>query len=248
MEREEDDASDAVWEGLAADGVVFELAARTQSVTHAHDVFHLTLESGRTLEADGMLVATGRTPNTRDLQTERSGIECDERGFIRVNDYLQTTCPGIYAIGDVAKQPAFTHVSWEDYRRLSATFAGKPRKRDDRVLSYSTFTEPQLARTGLTLAQAREKKIDARAQTLKLEDVARATEWNLERGFMRLVVDKATDQIVGATLVGYEMGELVHTLALAIQLGATWRDLDRLVAIHPTFGEGLPTLARLFEN
>jgi len=246
MDREEGDASDAVREGLAADGVTFALGSRAKSVAYADGVFALTLENGRTFEAEGLLVATGRTPNTPDLATDASNVASDEHGFVRVDEHLQTTCSGIYAIGDVAKQPAFTHVSWEDYRRLSATFAGRPRRRDDRVLSYTTFTEPQLARTGLTIAQARAQHVDARAETLALEDVARGPEWNLERGFMRLVVDSATEKIVGATLVGYEMGELVHTLGFAIELGATWRDLDRFVAIHPTFGEGLPTLARLF--
>jgi len=248
MEREEDDANAAVREGLEADGVVFELGAHATAAAYADGIFRVTLENGRTLEADGMLVATGRTPNTRDLQTQASHVDCDKGGFISVDEHLQTTCQGVYALGDVAKQPAFTHVSWEDHRRLSATFAGTPRTRDDRVLSYTTFTEPQLARTGLTLAQARDKYIDARAQTLPLADVARGAEWDLERGFMRLVVDNASDKIVGATLVGYEMGELIHTLGFAIELGATWRDLDRFVAIHPTFGEGLPSLARLFES
>ncbi|GAC1308551.1 MAG: FAD-dependent oxidoreductase [Vulcanimicrobiaceae bacterium] len=248
MEREEDDANAAVRDGLEADGVVFELGAHATAVTYTGGVFRLTLANGRTLEADGMLVATGRTPNTRELQPAASHVACDDAGFIVVDEHLATTCPGVYAIGDVAKQPAFTHVSWEDYRRLSAIFAGKPRTRDDRVLSYSTFTEPQLARTGLTLEQARAKHIDARAQTLALADVARGAEWGLERGFMRLVVDAANDKIVGATFVGYEMGELVHAIGFAIELGATWRDLDRFVAIHPTFGEGLPSLARLFAS
>src|SRR4029077_21290060 len=103
--------------------------------------------------------------------------------------------PGAYALGDVAGQPAFTHVSWEDFRRLKSTFSGKPRKRDDRVLSYSTFTEPQLARTGLTEEEAKTKGIAARSVTLQLADVARAAEWDLELGFYRLVVDTSNDRI-----------------------------------------------------
>ncbi len=192
------------------------------------------------------MIATGRTPNTPDLAVAAAGIDLDKRGYVACDEYLQTTCPGVYALGDVAGQPAFTHVSWEDYRRLSSTFEGNPRKRDDRVLSYSTFTEPQLARTGYTLDEARAAGIDASAQTMQLADVARGAEWNLEAGFMRLVVDNATQKIVGATFVGYEMGELIHTIGFAIELGATWKQLDDFVAIHPTFGEGLPSLARMF--
>lgn len=246
LDREERDASETVRAGLEADGVRFELGARATSVSYRDGVFALVLASGKVLEGEGLLVCTGRVPNTTELRPEASGIDCARGGFIAVDAHLKTTCDGVYAIGDVAGQPAFTHVSWEDYRRLESTFAGTPRTRDDRVLSYSTFTEPQLARTGLTLADARAHGIAASARTLPLEDVARGAEWNLERGFMRLVVDDATAKIIGATFVGYEMGEIIHAIGLAIELGATWRDLDRFVGIHPTFGEGLPSVARLF--
>ena len=248
MDREERDASAAVRAGLEEDGIRFELGARATSVTYRDGIFSLGLAGGKSLEAEGLLVSTGRVPNTVDLHPHRSNIACVHGGYIAVDEYLKTTCDGVYAIGDVAGQPAFTHVSWEDHRRLEATFAGTPRKRDDRVLSYSTFTEPQLARTGLTLAQARERGIAASARTLQLSDVARGAEWNLERGFLRLVADDATEKILGATFVGYEMGELVHAIGLAIELGATWRDVDRFVGIHPTFGEGLPSVARLFAS
>jgi dihydrolipoamide dehydrogenase len=246
MDAEEADASAVIEESLRADGIALELSARADSVVHANGVFRLTLAGGKTLEAEALLIATGRTPNTEDLAVERAGIALTSRGYIKVDDYLQTACPGVYALGDVAGQPAFTHVSWEDFRRLRSTFAGTPRRRDDRVLSYSTFTEPQLARTGLTVAQALAKGIDARAHKLPLSDVARGVEWNLERGFFRLVVGP-DDKILGATFVGYEAGEIVHTIAFGIERGATWRDLDDFMGIHPTFGEGLPSLARLFE-
>jgi dihydrolipoamide dehydrogenase len=246
MEREEPDASAVLRTSFERDGMTLHFNAKAQRVSYDGKTYRVGLSDGTTLEAEGLLVATGRTPNTGDLNVAASGVEL-ERGFVKVDEYLQTTCPGVYALGDVAGQPAFTHVSWEDFRRLKSTFAGKPRKRDDRVLSYSTFTEPQLARTGLTEEQAKERGIAARSETLVLEDVARGAEWDLELGFYRLVVDTQTDKIVGATMVGYEAGELVHVIAFAIELGATWRDLDAFMAIHPTFGEGLPSLARLLE-
>jgi dihydrolipoamide dehydrogenase len=246
MNREEADAVAAVTRGLTDDGVHFELGTQPVSASYAHGIVRLTLANGKTLEGEGLLLAAGRTPNTADLDLARSGIELGPRGYVKVDEYLQTACPGVYALGDVAGQPAFTHVSWEDHRRLLSTWSGTPRKRDDRVLSYTTFTEPQLARTGLTLEEARARGIDARARTLALSAIARGEEWNLTNGFFRLVVD-ANDKMIGATLVGYETGELVHTLGFAIELGARWQDLDRFVGIHPTFGEGLPSLARLFE-
>jgi len=247
MPNEEPDATDVIRASLASDGVDVVLDAKTTRVAHDGAVFRVILEGERTLEAEALLVAAGRTPNTADLALERSGIETEKNGSVRVDDYLQTACPGVYALGDVAGQPAFTHVSWEDYRRLSSTFAGTPRRRDDRVLSYSTFTEPQLARTGLNERQARDRGIDVRIETLQLADTARGVEWNLEAGFYRLVTERATGKIVGATLVGYEAGEIVGTIGFGIELGATWRDLDAFVGIHPTFGEALPSLARLFE-
>jgi dihydrolipoamide dehydrogenase len=231
---------------LEEDGVRLQLGARATAIAYDGETVRLSLADGTTLEGDAILIATGRAPNTNDLAVDEGGVRLDARGFLACDAYLQTTSPGVYGLGDVAGQPAFTHVAWEDYRRLAATFAGNPRRRDDRVLSYSTFTEPQLARTGMTLAQARERGVDARAQTIELADVARGAEWNLEAGFMRLVVDSANGKIIGATFVGYEMGELIHTIGFAIELGATWRDLDAFVAIHPTFGVGLPTLARMF--
>jgi pyruvate/2-oxoglutarate dehydrogenase complex dihydrolipoamide dehydrogenase (E3) component len=248
LDREEAAATDVLQTSLRNDGVTLELGVKAKAVKHDGRVFTLTFDDGRTLEADGLLVATGRTPNSKELAAEKSGVELTERGFIAVDDYLQTTCKGVYALGEIAGQPAFTHVSWEDYRRLAATFAGTPRKRDDRVLSYTTFTEPQLARTGMNEEQARAAGHTVRTTTLALENVARGTEWNLEAGFYRLVIDATTDKILGATFVGYEAGEIIHTIAFSIELGATWRDLDRFMAIHPTFGEGLPSLARQFET
>jgi dihydrolipoamide dehydrogenase len=248
MDREEADAADLLRTSLERDGVSFRLGSPPVAVEHRDGALLLTLANGERLEGEALLLTVGRRPNTADLALGNSGIECDQRGHVQVDEHLQTACKGIYAIGDVAGQPAFTHVSWEDYRRLESTLAGRPRKRDDRVLSYTTFTEPQLARTGLTETEARAKGIDAASVTLPLSHVARAVEWDLELGFFRLVVDRATEKIAGATFVGYEAGELIQIVGVLIEQGATWRDLDRFVGIHPTFGEGLPSLARLFEG
>ena len=248
LDHEEADATDVLQTSLRNDGVTLELGVRVRAVRYAAGMFTLSFDDGRTLEVDGLLVATGRTPNSEELHAEASGIELTKRGFVEVDDFLQTTCKGVYALGEIAGQAAFTHVSWEDYRRLASTFAGTPRRRDDRVLSYTTFTEPQLARTGLSEKQARGAGHAVRTTTLALENVARGTEWNLEAGFYRLVIDEKTDKILGATFVGYEAGEIIHTIAFSIELGATWHDLDRFMAIHPTFGEGLPSLARQFAS
>ena len=248
METEEEDATTILHRALVDEGIRIENCSSAKSVRRDGDEIVLQIDDGPEVRGNGLLVAAGRKPNTDALHAEKSGIELLKNGMVKVDEFLQTTCEGVYAIGDVAGQPAFTHVSWEDYRRIKSTIEGNPRKRDDRVLSYTTFTEPQLGRTGLTEAEAKKRGIDARSKTVPLSDVARGEEWNLTRGFFRIVIDNANDRIIGATFVGYEAGELVHIITAHIELGATWQDLDRSMYVHPTFAEGLPTLAREFAS
>ncbi len=243
LAREELDASQALAEGLAGDGIELHLGRGVTGVEYGRR-FDVTLDDGSSLQADALLVATGRRPNTEALHAEEGGVTLDGRGYVKIDDRFATSCPGVYAIGDVAGQPAFTHVSWEDHRRLKAILAGEARTRDDRVLAYSTYTEPQVARVGMTLDEAKKAGIDARAVTMPLSEIARAVEWGQSLGFYRLVVDDAGDRIIGATMVGYETAELVHVILAHIEAGSTWHVLDRSVHIHPTYAEGLPTLAR----
>jgi pyruvate/2-oxoglutarate dehydrogenase complex dihydrolipoamide dehydrogenase (E3) component len=245
LAREEPDAAAALETSLLQDGMKLHLNSKTAKVEHSASGFALTLEGGTRIAGDALLVATGRTPNTQALAAAKSGIELDARGYVKIDDRFHTTCEGVYAIGDVAGQPAFTHVSWEDYRRLKGILEGKPRSRSDRVLGYTTFTEPQVARAGLTLDEAKKKGLNARAVTLPLDRVARAYEWDLTLGFYRMVVDVDSGKILGATLVGYEAGELVHVFIAHMEAGSTWHVLEQSVHIHPTFAEGLPSLARL---
>jgi dihydrolipoamide dehydrogenase len=137
-------------------------------------------------------------------------------------------------------------VSWEDYRRLLSILDGGNRTRNDRVLGYAVYTEPQVGRVGLTYEQACARGINARSEEVPLSSVARAIEWGQERGFYRMVIDGDTDKIVGATLVGYEAGELVHVFIAHMQSGSTWHTLDESVHIHPTYCEAFPSLARMF--
>lgn len=248
MEREEADATALLQRALDEDGLRTVLGVEVSAVEYDGKRFVLRLSDGQAVEGERLLVAVGRKANVTDLDLATSGIELDERGYIKCDEYLETTCPGVYALGDVAGQPAFTHVSYEDYRRLLSTFEGKPRRRDDRVLSYTTFTEPQLARTGLTEGEARARGIDARAVTLPLSDVARAIEWNVERGFFRMVIDRSNDNIIGATFIGYEAGELIHVIIAHIEAGATWQVLERSMYVHPTLAEGLTSLAELLKK
>ena len=245
LAQEEPEVSATLAEAFQQDGISLYFNVTVESVAHASDVFTLKLSNGAELQGEALLVAIGRKPNTDTLNVAAAGIELDRQGFVKIDDQFQTTCSGVYALGDVAKQPAFTHVSWEDYRRLKAILAGEQRTRNDRVLGYAVYTEPQIGRVGMTLAQAQQQGIDARCVTMPMAHIARAIEWGHELGFYRMVVDADTDKILGATLVGYETAELVHVFLSLMEAEATWQLLERSVHIHPTYGEALPSLARL---
>ena len=242
--REEPDACSVLTASFRRDGITTMLATRATNVAHADGTFTVTA-GGTTVQGDGLLVATGRTPNV-PAGAREAGIVLDDRGNVRCDEHLRTSLAGHYALGDVAGQPQFTHVAWEDYRRLDAILNGdRSRTRSDRVLGYAMYTEPQIGRVGITAEQAAERAIAHRVVTLQLADVARGAEWALDAGFFRLVVDSSTDAILGATFAGYEAGELIHVILAHMEAGSTWRVLERSVHIHPTFAEGLPSLARL---
>jgi dihydrolipoamide dehydrogenase len=245
LSREEPDASEELQKGLTQDGLALHLGRRSASVAYAGRAFSLTLDNGDVLRGDALLVAVGRKPNTGDLRCAAGGVALDARSNVAIDAHFRTSAEGVFAIGDVAGQPAFTHVSWEDYRRLKAILRGESRTRDDRVLAYSTFTEPQVARAGMTLNEAKKHGLLARAVTMPMSSIARAIEWGHDLGFYRLVVDDDSEKILGATFVGYEAGELIHVIVAHMEAGSSWRVLDRSVHIHPTYGEALTSLARL---
>ncbi len=163
-----------------------------------------------------------------------------------MDDQFRTSADGVYAIGDVTGQPAFTHVSWEDHRRLLAILDGKNRQRGDRVLGYAFFTDPQVGRVGQTLAQANEAGIAAREATLPLENVSRAAATGHSNGYFRLVINEKTNEILGATLVGPQAAELIHVILAHMEAGSTWQLLEQSQHIHPAYAEDLPSLARKF--
>jgi len=244
LSREEPDVGNLIKDQLESDGVKFHLNKRAEGVQYEDGLFTVSLPGGESVEGTSLLIATGRKPNTDKLALSKGNIQLDEKGHIRVDEHLKTTAEGVYAIGDVTGQPAFTHVSWEDYRRVKAILQGEDRTQMDRVLGYTIFTDPQIGRAGLSLSQAQEQGFDAQQVELPLEQVARATEVGSTRGFYRMVIDQATDKILGATLASPSAGELIHVFIALMESGSTWQVLEQSVHIHPTFAEGLPTLAR----
>ncbi len=248
LNSEEADVSALLHTSLNEDGINVHLKANASRVTFTNGLFTVELQDGRRFEGEQLLVATGRTPNTGALHAEKSGIALDKGGYVSVDTHFRTSCEGVYAIADVAGQPAFTHVSWEDYRRLISILDGGGRTSNDRVLGYAVYTEPQVGRAGLTYDQACAQGINASCKEVPLTSVARAIEWGQEHGFYRMVIDRDTDKIIGATLVGYEAAELVHVFIAHMQSGSTWHTLDESVHIHPTYCEAFPGLARLFAS
>ncbi|MBD2199827.1 MULTISPECIES: FAD-dependent oxidoreductase [Calothrix] len=245
LAQEEADVSQTLAAALQLDGISVHFQVNVEQVDYNNNIFTLTLSNGESLAGEALMVVIGRKPNTDALNVAAAGVELDKKGFIKINDQFQTTTQGIYAIGDAAGQPAFTHVSWEDYRRLKAILCGEQRTRSDRVLGYAVYTEPQVGRVGMTLEQATKQGINARAVTLPIDQIARGIEWGHDLGFYRMVIDRDTNKILGATLVGYETAELVHVFLSLMEADATWQVLEQSVHIHPTYGEALPSLARL---
>lgn len=240
---EEPELGGVLADALRRDGVDVRLESEAVRVRRSGGTVHVELGEGDELEADALLVAAGRVANTEALQAPAAGIALAEDGTVAIDDRFATTRPDVWAIGDAAGQPAFTHVSWEDHRRLLDIWDGGDRTRDDAVVGYAVFTDPQAARAGLSYRQARQEGRNPRRARVDVADTARGAEWGFDLGYFEVVAD-GEGRLLGATFVAAGAAELIHVLQFAIQTRAHVRDLDRLVAIHPTFGENLPGLAR----
>jgi pyruvate/2-oxoglutarate dehydrogenase complex dihydrolipoamide dehydrogenase (E3) component len=231
---------------LEAEGLRFMMQVQTTRVDRSGDVTTLTLDTpqgSQKISGSHLLVATGRIPNTDDLGLAAAGIETDPRGFIRVNGRLQTTTPGVWAMGDVKGGPAFTHISYNDYQIIWANLMeGKNLTIENRYVPYAVFTDPQLGGVGMTEKEARAKGFRLKIGAIPMTQVARAIERDETAGIMKIVVDAATDRILGASILASEGGEIVQLLGVAMMAGAPYTLLKGAVYIHPTLAEGLWTL------
>jgi len=190
-----------------------------------------------------VLVATGRRPNTDDLGLERAGVRVDERGYIEVDDELRTSVPGIWALGDCNGRGAFTHTSYNDYEIVAANLLdGDPRRVSDRIAAYALFTDPPLARIGLSVDEARRRGGPVLIGERPMSRVGRAVEKGEEQGFLRILVDAVSERVIGATLLGVDADEAVHALLTLMYAGVSYKAMQRAVHIHPTVSELLPTV------
>jgi pyruvate/2-oxoglutarate dehydrogenase complex dihydrolipoamide dehydrogenase (E3) component len=246
LTREDADVVAELQKALEAEGVRFVLNAQTKRVEQQHGKIALTLQtesSSKTLTGSHFLVATGRRPNSDDLGLEKAGVKTDAKGFIYVNNRLETSVPGIWALGDVKGGPAFTHISYNDYQIVYANLIdGKSLTTDNRYVPYSVFTDPQLGRVGLTEKEARASGRRLKVGKIPMSWVARAIERDETAGLMKLVVDADNDHILGAAILSSEGGELVQILGAVMMAGAPYTLLKGAVYIHPTLAEGFWTL------
>ena len=247
LAREDKDVADAVAALLRADGVEILLETAAQRVARtAGEAITLSVrtpDGERTLEGSHLLVAAGRSPNTETLNLEAAGVQTDQRGFVRVNERLETNRPGIYGLGDVAGSPAFTHISYDDFRILRANLIeGRPATTRDRLVPYTVFIDPQLGRVGLSEDEARRQGRNVRVARMPMSNVARALEVDEARGFMKAVVDADNGQILGCAVLGTEGGELMAMLEIAMLGRLPYTALRDAVFAHPTLAESLNNL------
>jgi pyruvate/2-oxoglutarate dehydrogenase complex dihydrolipoamide dehydrogenase (E3) component len=242
LEREDLDVADALLQLMTDEGIEVLLQAAVLNVTGRSGTgVALRVHSRaaeRSIEASDILVATGRTPNTDGLHAYKAGVELDSRGYIRVNDKLQTTAPDVWATGECAGSPQFTHVGEDDCRIVLDNLAGGNRTTRDRLIPYCLFTDPELAHVGLTESEAREKGVPYRIAHMPMEMVLRTHTLSETRGFMKALIGN-DDRILGFTAFGAEASELMAVAQTAMLGGVPYTVLRDAIWTHPTVAEGL---------
>src|SRR5438034_10437094 len=243
LTREDPDVADEIRRLLAAEGIEFVLDADVIRVEGRSGAgVRLPARTGgdeRTITGTDVLVATGRTPNTADIGLETAGVELDTRGYVKVNDRLETTAPDVWAIGECTGSPQFTHVSVDDFRIIRANLAGGSRSTSDRLIPFCLFTDPPLARVGMTEGEARQRGIPVRGAKLPMSAVLRTHTTGETAGFMKVLVEASGDRILGFTMIGTEAGEVVAAVQTAMLGGLPYTVLRDAILAHPTMAEGL---------
>jgi pyruvate/2-oxoglutarate dehydrogenase complex dihydrolipoamide dehydrogenase (E3) component len=246
MGREDPDVSLEIQRILNDEGVEVVVAAETLRVQglsgESVGVVVRTASGEFTFEGSDVLVAAGRTPNTAGIGLAEAGVELDSRGYIRVNERLETSAAEVWAIGECAGSPQFTHVSVDDFRIIRDNLAGGKRSRRDRLVPYCMFTDPPLAHVGLSERDAQRQGVTARVAKLPISSVLRAQTTDERQGFMKALVSGNDDRILGFTMIGAEAGEVLATVQTAMLAGLPYSALRDAVLTHPTMAEGLDPL------
>ncbi|HEX4266902.1 MAG TPA: mercuric reductase [Steroidobacteraceae bacterium] len=240
---EDTDVAQALLENFASEGIEVLLYASVREVQGLSGrKVRLVVENGhgqQTIEGTDLLVATGRTPNTQGIGLEPAGVELDARGYIKVNERLATTAPGVWAMGDCAGSPQFTHVAFDDFRVVHDNLNGGSRSTRDRLIPYCMFTDPELARVGLNEAEAKRRGIGYRLAKLPMAAVLRAVTLGETHGFVKILIEAETDRILGFTAFGAEASEMMAAVQTAMLGGLSYTVLRDAIFTHPTVAEGL---------
>ena len=244
--KEDADIAQAALEIFEAEGIRVLLNAEAQLIEQqADERLQMTVrQNGQTESLIGshLLVATGRQPNTKPLELDNAGIRTDDHGYIEVDDRLQTSAEGVWALGDVNGKGAFTHTSYNDYEIILDNLNGGKRKVSDRIMTYALFIDPPLGRVGMTEQQAREDGREALIATLPMSHISRAQESDETQGLMKVLVDAETEQFLGAAVFGIGGDEIIHTITDLMYAKAPYTVMQKAVHIHPTVSEMLPTM------
>lgn len=244
LKREDDDISEMLFNDLSQDGIEFKLGVKVVEVKDLSDKVEIIYEINgkkQTVKADKLLVATGRKPVTEGLGLENTDIELDERGAIKVDDYLRTTAENVWAIGDVKGGPQFTYISLDDFRIIFDQLYGKGKRKvsDRNLVPYSVFITPALSRVGLNEVEAKNSKIEYKLFKLAATSIPKAKVIGNTRGMYKILVDPDTEEILGATIYGEESYEVINLIALAMKAKLPYTMLRDQIYTHPTMSEAL---------
>jgi len=246
IQRDDEDVSETVKEILENEGVNIRLNAECITAEKQGDkvVVKLDCDSGaREVTGSHLLLAVGRIPNTDDLDLDKASIEVDERGYILVDDQLRTNVPGVWALGDCNGKGAFTHTSYNDFEIVAANLLDNdPRRLSDRILAYGLYIDPPLGRVGMTEAQVRKSGREALMGKRPMTNVGRAREKGETQGFMKIIVDAETKEILGAAILGVGGDEVIHSILDIMYAKKPYTVIQRAMHIHPTVSELIPTM------
>jgi pyruvate/2-oxoglutarate dehydrogenase complex dihydrolipoamide dehydrogenase (E3) component len=246
LPREDDDVAAEIRAVLEREGVKIRTDAECMELRHEKKriVVGLHCKGGRPIaEGSHALLAVGRTPNTDDLGLREAGIETDERGYIKVDDECRTNVTGVWALGECNGKGAFTHTSYNDYEIVAANlFDNDKRRISDRIMTYALFIDPPLGRAGMTEAEAKKSGRSVLAGTMQMKHVGRAREAGETHGFMKVLVDAKSQELLGAAILGMNGDEVVHALLDIMYAKRPYTTIQRAMHIHPTVSELVPTL------
>jgi pyruvate/2-oxoglutarate dehydrogenase complex dihydrolipoamide dehydrogenase (E3) component len=246
LAREDPDVAEEVAKILQQDGIEILFESKAERMSAANSRIQVEMNGSgqkKTIEGSHILVATGRVPNSDTLNLPAAGVETDGRGFIQANSRLETNVPGLYVLGDIKDGPAFTHISYDDFRIIRSNVIEKRNvTTDGRLVPYVVFMDPQLGHIGMSEEEARKSGRKIRVAKVPMSSVARALEMDESRGFMKAIVDAETEEILGATVLGIEGGEVMAVFEVAMMGKLRYGALREGIFAHPTLAESLNNL------